>query len=597
MLAPLSYPPTGRGLHSVAVPTLERFTTEALRDLVVTFRDTVKAHAGALNRLNVYPVPDGDTGTNMARTLDAVVAEMETASADDLGATCEAISHGSLMGARGNSGVILSQIMRGFATTMKSMTPDADEKGRRFADALQAASTGAYQAVLRPIEGTILTVVRESADAARIRSDAGGSLLDVIRAARDAGKQALDNTPEQLPVLKDAGVVDAGGAGFLLMLDSALHVVGGEPLPEAEDDDGTGGAVGAAFDSVAKRSSGLDGELDVSEQRYEVMYFMDLADERIDDFKRGWGAIGDSIVVVGGDGLWNCHVHTNDIGAAIEVPLELGGRPKQIRVSDLFGEVDEEHARREAAMTAAVSSAPTPPSALRSAVPAAPGAGLPPVTTAVVGVCTGEGLVELFAQLGVQGVVTGGQTMNPSTAELLDTVEHVNADQVVILPNNKNIIPVAEQINGLTTKTVVVVPTRSMAEGLAALIVYDPEASCVTNGEGMSEAAESVTTGEITQAVRATKTDIGEISEGDWIGLAKGDGIVACAQNKLDAILQLLDKIVGERAEIITVITGDGADGATTDAVIGWLSDHHGAVGVEVHIGGQPLYPYLFGVE
>ncbi|MGA9276402.1 DAK2 domain-containing protein, partial [Ilumatobacter sp.] len=403
------------------MPTLERFNTESLRELVVTFRDTVKAHSGGLNRLNVYPVPDGDTGTNMARTLDAVVAEMETADADDLDATCDAISHGSLMGARGNSGVILSQIMRGFASTMKSMTPDIDERGTRFADALQAASTGAYQAVLKPIEGTILTVVRESAEAARHASDEGGSLAEVVRAARSAGKQALDNTPEQLPVLKEAGVVDAGGAGFLLLLDSALYLVDGEPLPEAEEDDGTGGAVAAAFDtptperSSVRKVGGAD-EVDVADQRYEVMYFLDLADDRIEDFKQGWGAIGDSIVVVGGDGIWNCHVHTNDIGAAVEVALDLDGRPKQIRVSDLFEEVDDEHAKREAEMT---SGGPADASARQSHGQAgsprpaatAAGAGLPPLTTAVVGVCSGDGLVELFAQLGVQGVVTGGQTM------------------------------------------------------------------------------------------------------------------------------------------------------------------------------------------
>ena len=210
--------------------------------------------------------------------------------------------------------------------------------------------------MLKPIEGTILTVVRESADAARAAADAGGSLIEVVRAARAAGKQALDNTPELLPVLKDAGVVDAGGAGFLLLLDSALHVVDGEPLPEAEEDDGTGGAVAAAFDahppdrSHARIVGGAD-EVDVADQRYEVMYFLDLLDERIEDFKQGWGAIGDSIVVVGGDGIWNCHVHTNDIGAAIEVALDLDGRPKQIRITDLFEEVDEEHAKREAEMT------------------------------------------------------------------------------------------------------------------------------------------------------------------------------------------------------------------------------------------------------
>lgn len=576
--------------------TLERINTEALRDLVATFRDAVKAHAGALNRLNVYPVPDGDTGTNMARTLEAVVAEMESSETDDLAATCDAISHGSLMGARGNSGVILSQIMRGIASTLK--THDGGADGVNIATALQAASVGAYQAVLKPIEGTILTVVRESADAATAAANGGASLLDVAVAARDAGQVSLDNTPELLPVLKDAGVVDAGGAGYLLLLDALLHVVDGVPIPEAEEDDGSGGAVAAAFHTPAaasrsgSRKVGGADEVDVADQRYEVMYFMDLDDPQIDAFKQGWGAIGDSIVVVGGDGIWNCHVHTNDVGAAIEVALDLGGRPKEIRVSDLFEEVDDEHAKREAAMTGSDVSTVAPLTR-----PAAAGAGLPPVTTAVVGVCTGEGMVELFAQLGVQGVVTGGQTMNPSTAELLDTVEHVNADQVIILPNNKNIIPVAEQVNALTSKSVVVVPTRSMAEGLAALIVYDPEASDVANGADMTEAADSVTTGEVTQAVRDSKADIGDINEGDWIGLVKGDGIVASEPDLLDAVLNLLDEIIGDDAELITVITGEDADVAITDSITGWLGDHHAAVGVEVHAGGQPLYPYLFGVE
>lgn len=588
--------PGRHALHSDVVPTLERINTEALRALVATFRDAVNAHAGALNRLNVYPVPDGDTGTNMARTLEAVVAEMESSDGTDLVATCDAISHGSLMGARGNSGVILSQIMRGIASTLKASTDGAD--GVEFAAALQAASAGAYQAVLKPIEGTILTVVRESADAATEAADGGASLLGVAEAARAAGQTSLENTPELLPVLKDAGVVDAGGAGFLLLLDALLNVVDGVPLPEAEEDDGSGGAVAAAFDAPSapsrsgERKVGGAGEVDVADQRYEVMYFMDLEDARIDEFKQGWGAIGDSIVVVGGDGIWNCHVHTNDIGAAIEVALDLDGRPKEIRVSDLFEEVDDEHAKREAAMTGGDASAVAP-------LPrtAAAGAGLPPVTTAVVGVCTGDGMVELFAQLGVQGVVTGGQTMNPSTAELLDTVEHVNAEQVVILPNNKNIIPVAEQVDALTSKSVVVVPTVSMAEGLAALIVYDPEASSAANGDGMAEAAGSVTTGEITQAVRDTRADIGDISEGDWIGIVKGDGIVSAEADLLDAVLNLLDNIVGDDAELITVITGEDADAGVTESITGWLGDHHAAVGVEVHSGGQPLYPYLFGVE
>ena len=559
------------------VPTLERLDVHALRDVITTFRDSVRDHAGFLNRLNVYPVPDGDTGTNMARTLDAVVTEMESVDPDDLGATCDAISHGSLMGARGNSGVILSQILRGLATTLKGQ---AEGTGQRFADALTAASAGAYQAVLKPIEGTILTVVRESAEAAKVASAGDASLIDTLRAARAAGKVALDNTPELLPVLKDAGVVDAGGAGYLLLLDSALHVVDGDPLPQPDPGDGPTSEQLAA---VATRSSGVDGELDVSEQRYEVMYLMDLADDRIDAFKHGWGEIGDSIVVVGGDGIWNCHVHTNDIGAAIEVALDLDGRPKQIRVTDLFEEVAEEHAHREAAMTG-------------DHVRSRAGAGLPRVTTAVVAVCSGDGLAELFSNLGVQGIVTGGQTLNPSTAELLDVVEHVNADQVVILPNNKNIIPVAEQIAGLTTKSVGVVPTRTMPEALAALVVYDPEAGCDVNVEEMRAAAESVSTGEVTRAVRDSKSDAGHIATGDWIGIVRGEGIVAIGDDVGSASRSLLDHLLGD-GELLTVITGADADRTVTHELEAWLADRHAAIQVEVHHGGQPLYPYLFGVE
>ena len=583
----------GPHLYAVGVPTLERLDARALRDVITTFRDTVRSHAGGLNRLNVYPVPDGDTGTNMARTLDAVVAEMEAAPEEDLDATCDAISHGSLMGARGNSGVILSQILRGLASTLKHGAEAAEQGGHKVAEALSAASTGAYQAVLKPIEGTILTVVRESAEAAKEASAGGAPLVDVLRAARAAGKQALDNTPELLPVLKDAGVVDAGGAGYLLLLDSALHVVDGVPLPEpdAESAEYGDGPTGAAFEAVAHRSSGVAGELDVSEQRYEVMYFLDLDDDRIQPFKEGWGAIGDSIVVVGGDGLWNCHVHTNDIGAAIEVALDLGGRPKQIRVTDLFDEVADEQAQREHAAREAAIAGGTPHVAPRA------GAGQPAVTTAVVAVCSGDGLAELFSNLRVQGIVGGGQTLNPSTAELLDVVEHVNADQVVILPNNKNIIPVAEQVDALTSKSVVVVPTRTMPEALAALIVYDPEASAADNAAEMADAIESIVTGEVTQAVRDSNSDAGPIATGDWIGIVRGDGIVAVAPSVVDASTALLDRLITADRELLTIITGADVDPADVAAIEGWIADQRADVQVEVHRGGQPLYPFLFGVE
>ena len=544
----------------------------------MVFRDTLKAHQGSINRLNVYPVPDGDTGTNMGRTLDAVVAELAGA-APDMASTCQAISHGSLMGARGNSGVILSQILRGLSSSIGA-TGDAGADAVALSDALTRAAAAAYEAVLKPIEGTILTVVRESAEGAAAAAANGQALVEVIRAARESGRDALARTPEMLPVLKDAGVVDAGGAGFLLLLDSFMHVFAGENLPEPDE---SAGPSAEQLESVAKRHHD-DGTVDVSELRYEVMFLLDLDDSRAPEFKSAWGTIGDSIVVVGGDGLYNCHIHTNDIGAAIEAPLLLNGRPRNIRVTDLFEEVAEEHAAREAELGEPVQSRTHTPS-------------LPPVACAVVAVASGDGLAELFGQLGVHGVISGGQTLNPSTAELLAAVEHMNSRQVVILPNNKNIIPVAQQIDALTTKEVRVVPTCSMPEALAALVSYDPEASAESNARAMSSAAESVATGEVTQAVRDTNTDAGKVTEGDWIGLVRGDGIVSISGTMVGSATQLLDHLVDDSRELLTVVTGDGSSTAATEQIVAWVTENRPDVAVEIHAGGQPLYPYLFGVE
>ncbi len=564
---------------------LEEFGADALRHTVIAFRDTMKRHASGINRLNVYPVPDGDTGTNMARTLDAVVTELEGASAE-LDTTCEAISHGSLMGARGNSGVILSQILRGLSSTLKTAKTSG---AQRVAEALKSASSAAYEAVLKPIEGTILTVVRETADAAVKAADEGASLAVMLRAARAAGRKALDNTPELLPVLKDAGVVDAGGAGFMLFMDSAVHIVDGEPLPEPNYDDGP---TAEQLEKVALRTS-TDGSVDVSELRYEVMFLLNLEDTKLKKFKNSWGEIGDSIVVVGGDGLYNCHIHTNDIGAAVEAPLLVGGIPSKIRITDLFEEMAEEHAQRDAGLGA-------PAEILTGSKSGRSGSrqsALPPVTCAVVAIASGDGLAELFGQMGVHGVVTGGQTMNPSTQELLDAVEHMNATQVVILPNNKNIIPVANKIDELTKKDVRVVPTCSMPEALAALVAYDPEASAEHNGSQMSRAASSVSTGEITQAVRDTNSDAGQVRAGDFIGLVRGDGVVAVAQT-LDAVCRdLLAKLITQERELLTIIYGDGATPQSTESLIAHVSEKYPQITCEVHFGGQPLYPYLFGVE
>jgi hypothetical protein len=570
------------------VPALDQplgtLDAAALRTVVTTFRDAVKAHQQVINRLNVYPVPDGDTGTNMGRTLDAVVDELAGA-ADDMAAVCHAISQGSLMGARGNSGVILSQILRGVAGVVRT-SPIVTASV--LAEALTAGSVAAYDAVLTPVEGTILTVAREAAQAATDAAAARAALADVLRAARDEGRASLARTPELLPALRDAGVVDAGAAGFLLLLDAALAVVADVPVPDAP-------AVHSIVDTPAASNVTPDcaADADSDEMRYEVMFLLDLQDDRISDLKRHWGSIGDSVVVVGGEGTWNCHVHTNDIGGAIEAALDLEGRPSRIRVTDLSEEVAEESGRRAHAQREADVAGRPEDAAPREASDA----DAEPVVAAVVAVASGRGLASLFADLGVQRVVSGGQTLNPSTAELLAAVESAPSDQVVVLPNNKNIIAVAEQLDALTVKSVVVVPTRSMPEGLAALVVYDPEAPAASNAEQMAAAAEAVSTGEVTTAVRDTASDAGRVSAGDWIGLVRGDGIVSVGNSVVDVSMNLLDRLITSDRELVTVVVGDDATEADTDEILAWLADARPTVEVEVLEGGQPLYPYLFGVE
>ena len=545
---------------------LETLDAAHLREVVVGYRDALRTHQEKLNRLNVYPVPDGDTGTNMALTLESVVSELD--GADDMGTMCKAISHGSLMGARGNSGVILSQVLRGMTDTIK--TSDAID-GAAIAEALRNASEAAYGAVMRPVEGTILTVVRESATAAGAAAANGDALDKVLEAASSAAGDSLARTPELLPALKEAGVVDAGGAGYVLLLDVLLHVVDGRPLPEPEE-----------FTAPARTVSAPSGHVEpegatVSDLRYEVMYMLEGADDgAIPVFKNVWAGIGDSIVVVGGDGLWNCHIHTDDIGAAIEAALDVG-RPRNIRITDLMEQVEEERWVREAP-----AEVPAPPSE--------------PVPTAVVAVATGDGIRRIFHSLGVQQIVAGGQSMNPATAQILEAVEAAPADQVVVLPNNKNIIPVAEQVDALTSKQVCVLKTKSITEGFAALMEYDPQADVETNAETMAEAAARVQSGEVTRAVRDAGSSVGPVSAGDYIALTK-DGIVAVAPDLGGAATALLDRMVGDDHEIVTVIEGEGATAADTRRITEWLAEHRPQVSTEVHHGGQPLYPYLVSVE
>jgi hypothetical protein len=553
-----------------------------LRAVMGSFRDALRSHQGEINRLNVYPVPDGDTGTNMALTLEAVMTELEGIdAAAPIAEVCRAIGHGSLMGARGNSGVILSQLLRGMGERLGAAGDDG-VRAPELQDALAHAADLARRAVVRPVEGTILTVASAAAEGAA-SVGAESSLLDVVQRAHQVAADALARTPDMLPVLKQAGVVDAGGSGFLLLLDAFWLVIDGRSLPEPS---GVGAEIDfeglrAAAESGHGEGEHADGEGGPGGLQYEVMYLLHAPDDSMDDFKEVWAGIGDSIVVVGGDGLWNCHIHTNDIGAAVEAGVD-AGRPERIRVTDLDEQVEEERWVREAAVASAAG-----PSPVRSG---------PVPTTSVVAVVSGDGIGRIFRSLGVHYQVLGGQSMNPSTADLVKAVEAVGSEQVVILPNNKNIRPVAEQVDGLSGKTVRVVATGSIVEGFAALLAYDPAAGAGANEASMGESAARVVPAEITRAVRDTTTEAGEVHEGDWIGVSR-DGVVSIADSAVMCTRLLLSRLLEPQHELITLIEGEGSRRADTRKISEWLEEEYPEVALEVHQGGQPLYPYLLGIE
>ena len=561
---------------------LERLGADHVAAAMSSYRDVLRLHQEAINRLNVYPVPDGDTGINMALTLESVVTEIEQAGPVDkagggtaqaaMATVCKAVAHGSLMGARGNSGVILSQLLRGF-TGVLSECDGEGAAGPLVARALTAASDAARQAVLRPVEGTILTVARAAGEGAQAQGD--GELAVVLEGARAAAADALAHTPEQLPVLAQAGVVDAGGAGYLLLLDALLHVVDGRDLPAAPDTAALCLPVGPDTlpwepeDGQAAVEGGL---------RYEVMYLLDAPDDTIPAFRDVWAGIGDSIVVVGGDGLWNCHIHTNDVGASIEAALD-AGRPRNIRVTDLAEQVEEERWVREGSIQ--------PPEAETAG---------PIPRTAVVAVANGEGVGRIFRSLGVHHLVPGGQSMNPSTAQILEVVESAASPEVVLLPNNENIMPVALQVCELASKPVRMVGTSGIVEGFAALLEYDPEAGAEENAHRMAQSARRVVAGEVTQAVRDATGPAGPIRAGDWMGLSR-DGVELVSDSMVEATCGLLSKLLLSEHEIVTLIEGEGAGVGETRRITEWIEEHRPDVLVEVHHGGQPLYPYLVSIE
>ncbi|MDX1689522.1 MAG: DAK2 domain-containing protein [Acidimicrobiia bacterium] len=536
---------------------------DQLKEILQRYLQRLREHRDALDRLNVYPVPDGDTGTNMTLTVEAVVDEVEDAAT--MAEFAAGLAHGSLMGAQGNSGIILSQILRGLADAFGGHSSIGVTQ---LVEALEGASAAAYRAVGTPVEGTILTVLREAAEAARATgSPEGVGLADFLRRVYDRAEATLRRTPELLPVLREAGVVDAGGAGFLLLLGAFLEVVTGEEVIAPE-------VLAAAVDATVAIEG--DATPDVADLRYEVMFLLASEDPGAGDRLRdAWAAVGDSIVVVGGQGTWNCHVHTDAIGPTIEAGIAFG-TPSRIKVTDLLDQAADEAVHRSGfAPLAAFADAPL----------------------GVVAVAIGDGLAAVFRDAGVQGLARGGQTANPSVRDLLAVVDGVAATEVVVLPNNENIVPVAQQLDALSTKRVHVVPSTSVPEGIAAMFAYDPHGDPATVTAAMATAAAECRSGELTRAVRDAVTPVGEIATGDWLAVVDGDVTTIVREGLAAAVEALLVELVDGDAELVTIVLGADAEDEATDRAVSWLSEHRPDAELQVLEGGQPLYPYLVGVE
>lgn len=533
-------------------------------------------HKEEVNALNVYPVPDGDTGTNMGLTIKSAVKNINDGMT--VKEICSTISRGALMGARGNSGVILSQILRGFTLSLQNTT---EIKAEDIAAALNKGVEIAYKSVLKPVEGTILTVSRKAAEAALSAAETAQSIDEVLKAAIEAGKIALEHTPDLLPVLKEAGVVDAGGRGFLYILEGGLAALRGEEITASAPEELVVKDKTVAFSAEFQETDikfHYCTELMIHNAKEDHEYVRKHITEAVD---------GDSLVCVGDEGIIKVHYHSNDPGKIISFALTIG------ELFDIKVENMKEQMAREAAEKRALEEKN---GAAVPAAPEVPKASEPKKKCAVIAVSSGDGISEIFKGLGADEVISGGQTMNPSAEDILNSIEKVNAEEYVILPNNSNIILAAQQVVSICDAPVAVVPSKYMTQGLSALMMFNAEAGAEENAEAMSDVLEDVQNGEITFAVRDTVADGIEIKADDILVLLNGK-IVAAEKSVNDGIFSLLDKMEMEDASLLTLYYGSDISEEEAEALREKLEETYGDLEIELYRGGQPLYYYLISLE
>jgi DAK2 domain fusion protein YloV len=527
---------------------------ERAREIARAALRNLEANQQRIDDLNVYPVPDGDTGTNLTLTVRAIVEALEKSSATGHEAVARELSRAALMGARGNSGVIFSQIVRGFADVLGEREP-IDEV--MVARAFRSASDAAYRAVRRPVEGTMLTVIREMAEAAESPEARGLERPELLSFIVARGEESLAATPELLAVLKEAGVVDAGGAGLLEIIRGVRAAAAGEAAPEAP-----AAAVSASVDAI---------HLELSEFRYCTVFVLEGDGLDVHGLERELDPLGDSLLVVGDGSAVKVHVHTDDPGAALTLATRRG-TIDGVEIADMHRQTREREQRLEG-------------SALD---------GLPTLETGVVAVAPGDGNRRLFLNLRATRVIEGGQTMNPSTEEIVAAVDATPATEVIVLPNNANVILAAEQAIGHTNKPMRVLPTRSVQAGLAAMVAYEPERAAPENEEAMLGAQDGVATGEITTASRDVTLDGIEVRKGAWLGIV--DGAAVASGESFDAVAEaVVERLLAGEREILTLLTG--SEEPALSGLVDSLSERHPDVEVEIHAGGQPHYPLLLSAE
>jgi hypothetical protein len=532
-----------------------------LRDMFAAATSWLEKSSAEIDALNVFPVPDGDTGTNMLLTMRSTLEEAYRAPDRSASAVSQAMAKGALMGARGNSGVILSQILRGLA---QGLAEKESFNAVDLVNALQHSSTMAYKGISNPVEGTILTVIKEVAAAvqAQVSSD-GDDIIPVMEAAVDAASESVANTPNLLQVLREAGVVDAGGQGLHTILDGALRYLRGETeqmrlrKPQIIVSD--------------VHATKMPQMIAAEEVPYGYCTEFLLKGEKIptDKIRKRLEKKGESLIVAGDESAVRIHIHTLDPGDVIRCATNLG-TVHQVSIRNM----DEQHQdflemQKER---------------------------MPAVDTAIIAVVSGDGLTDVFTSLGASAIVPGGQTMNPSTKDLLQAVELVPSDKVIILPNNKNIVATANQVHSLTSKTIGVVPAETIPQGVAALLAFDYEVNLKTNTQIMKKAISAVRTIEITRATRSTRLGELKIKRKQPIGLLDGD-LIATGKNNTDVLNQVLAKLDLDKAEVITIYYGADTKTAEAEQISNSIREQHPQLQIEVVQGGQPHWNYIISIE